>query len=522
MVIDLIANFSLLTAFLFFLNSIIRKQVTGLQSKLQTKVFVGVTHGLFSIVLMFFSVQVTSTTILDFRQLMIISAANFGGIYSSILASLIIAAGRILLFGGMNESSLVAASSSVALGIGSGLLMKLVNSYWRRWSFSIGLSVILAASTLYYLLREDSFNILPSAMIFLIFGGLATAALIAHFAASNKLQLELKESDERYRRLNAYQDAIFASSIGVSLIATDVNGNITLFNKGAEVILGYTAEEVVGKVNAEFFHDITEFAERGKQLSREYNRPITGFNIYIEYVKSGRTDGREWTYVHKDGKPIIVNLFISPLEVDGVLLGYIGVATDITERKKAEEKLRKANEILQELSLQDGLTGFSNRRHFDEALEREWISARKDSSSLSLILFDIDYFKNYNDSYGHQAGDECLRTVAAMLKAMIQRKTDIYARYGGEEFALILPNTNIDRAAGIAELVRLAIEACAIPNAESQVSEFITISAGVATVNPDTMPDFNALVAEADALLYKAKQEGRNRVKASIIESQKG
>lgn len=355
----------------------------------------------------------------------------------------------------------------------------------------------------------------------LFIGGLIIIAFfIVRFTSTNKLQSKLKESEERYRRLNAYQGAIFSSATGVSIIAMDVYGNITLFNKGAEVILGYEAEEVIGKLSPQVFFDKNELDERALELSRKFYRPISGIATLIEYAKHGIADEREWTFIRKDSQSITVNLSITLLKADGIILGYIGVATDITQRKRAEEKLRKANEILQELSLQDGLTGFSNRRHFDEALEREWVNAVKDSTRLSLILFDIDYFKNYNDSYGHQAGDECLRTVATMLKAMIQRKTDIYARYGGEEFALILPNTDIDRATGIAELVRLAIEACAIPNAESQVSKVITISAGVATMNLETMPDFNALIAETDTLLYKAKQEGRNRVKASIFESE--
>lgn len=476
MINELIANFSLLTAFLFFLNPIIRRQEAGLQPQpltLQTKVFIGVTHGLFSIVLMFFSVPVTSTI------------------------------------------------SAIILGIGCGLIAKVVGSYWLRWTLSLLVSVTLIIITSYYLLGRESFGILPYALSPVLMAGIFLASLIACLTSSNKMQLELKRSEERYRSVQTYQDAVFNSATGVAIIATDIQGNVTLFNKGSEVLLGYKAEEVIGKVSPEIFHDNAELTERRMKLSRQFNRSITVAEIFTLYAEHGETNEQEWTFIRKDGRRLTVNLSISLLISDGKVLGNMCVATDITKRKKAEEELRRANEILKKLSMQDGLTGFSNRRHFDEALEHEWLNAQKECTSLSLILFDIDYFKNYNDSYGHQAGDECLKTVATMLKGMIQRESDIYARYGGEEFALILPDTDIERATGIAELVRLAIEACAIPNAESQVSEVITISAGVATVNPDTMLDFKALVAEADTLLYIAKQEGRNRVKASTGESYK-
>jgi diguanylate cyclase (GGDEF)-like protein/PAS domain S-box-containing protein len=357
-----------------------------------------------------------------------------------------------------------------------------------------------------------SIDITPYIVALIIAGGLLTASWIAYFFYTHKLRLKLEESEARYHQLRAQQDAIFHSASGVSIIASDMKGNITLFNKGAELLLGYRAEEVIGMMNPLAFHDDDELAQRMEQLAQGASQPITWTNVFFEYAKGSKKGGQEWTYIRQDGTAITVNLFVTRIEVDGIVIGYMGIATDLTERKETEEALREANGILQELSFKDGLTGISNRRHFDESLEREWSRARRYSSPLSLILFDIDYFKRYNDFYGHQAGDECLRVVTTMLKAMIQRKTDIYARYGGEEFALILPDTELDRATGIAELVRLAIEACNIPNVQSKVSQVITISAGVASVNLETMSNFSDLIAAADSSLYIAKQEGRNRV----------
>jgi diguanylate cyclase (GGDEF)-like protein/PAS domain S-box-containing protein len=348
-----------------------------------------------------------------------------------------------------------------------------------------------------------------SLLIFL--GGLLIGALTIYFSHSTKLQLRLERSEVRYRRLLAQQEAVFNSASGVSIIATDEFGSITVFNKGAEQLLGYEAEDIIGKTSFEIMLDQTEIAERGEQLSQD-NQLIKGLEVLIEYAKESEMGGREWTYIRKDGTAITVNLYVTVIEADGVFIGYMCIASDLTERIKTQEALLEANLFLQELSFKDGLTGISNRRHFDESLEREWSRAQRYNTPLSLILFDIDYFKKYNDFYGHQAGDECLRIVTSMLQAMIKRKTDIYARYGGEEFALILPNTDLEGARGIAELVRLAIEACQIPNAKSKVSEVITISAGVSTVNMNTMCTFNDLIAAADSCLYTAKQQGRNCV----------
>jgi two-component system chemotaxis family response regulator WspR len=174
-------------------------------------------------------------------------------------------------------------------------------------------------------------------------------------------------------------------------------------------------------------------------------------------------------------------------------------------------QLEQKNAILERLSALDGLTGVANRRRFEEALAAEWKRAARERTSLSLILIDVDYFKLYNDHYGHLGGDDCLRQVAGALASSLRRPADLVARYGGEEFAVLLPVTDPAGAAQVAETLREEIERLHIPHARSGVADCVTASLGSATTQPQPSGDPADLVARADAALYEAKHAGRNR-----------
>lgn len=176
------------------------------------------------------------------------------------------------------------------------------------------------------------------------------------------------------------------------------------------------------------------------------------------------------------------------------------------------EQLQIAYQGLQQLVIQDGLTGLANRRHFDRVLYQEWNRLRREGSPLSLLLLDIDYFKQYNDSYGHLAGDFCLQEVAQVLQNIVQRSSDLVARYGGEEFAVILPNTQTSEAVEVAERIREQVEALQIPHRESEVSNYVTMSIGVATLIPIEHLTPQIVIHTADQALYQAKQNGRNSI----------
>lgn len=181
------------------------------------------------------------------------------------------------------------------------------------------------------------------------------------------------------------------------------------------------------------------------------------------------------------------------------------------KQAKLYQQLEQANQELQQLSVMDSLTQIANRRKFDQYIAQEWIRLSREQSPLALILCDIDYFKLYNDTYGHPAGDRCLVEVAQAISKVTKRPSDLVARYGGEEFVLVLPQTPIAGAKYLAQQIRLQVQSLKIPHLRSSVDLYVTISLGVSSCLPHPDFDFEVLVAAADQGLYQAKERGRNQ-----------
>ena len=188
-------------------------------------------------------------------------------------------------------------------------------------------------------------------------------------------------------------------------------------------------------------------------------------------------------------------------------------ASIVKARVRTQLELKRYQDHLKMLSNIDGLTGVANRRKFDDSLEVEWRRARRNRSPISLIMMDIDCFKAFNDHYGHLAGDECLKELAAELCTLGRRPADLFARYGGEEFVILLPETDSKGAITVAAEVQERIKEMSIPHAYSPVAEYVTLSAGVATMTPAGNQTQLDLVNAADNLLYAAKKNGRNQIK---------
>lgn len=176
-------------------------------------------------------------------------------------------------------------------------------------------------------------------------------------------------------------------------------------------------------------------------------------------------------------------------------------------------ELKRYRDSLKTLSTIDGLTGLSNRRRLDEMLNIEWSRARRNQTPISLLLMDIDFFKSYNDHYGHLDGDDCLRNVTRKIAEVARRPTDVAARYGGEEFVLLLPDTAAEGALKAAQNVQGKIETLNQPHAYSSVADHVTLSIGIATIIPDDSLTPSDLIKSADEMLYAAKQGGRNQIK---------
>ncbi len=296
------------------------------------------------------------------------------------------------------------------------------------------------------------------------------------------------------------------SSSGIWVIDTDFE--ILRMNETLAKLAGRNKDEVRGLKCYEVFPI---------SLCATYNCPVNkikGERHNLEYDIERET---------KNGILASYLLTINPFYgLTGRTMGLVAEFKDITLRRRAESALRQANKTLQRLSDMDGLTEVTNRRRFDDVLKAEWKRANRSNAPLSLIFCDIDYFKLFNDTYGHQAGDECLRAVARVIRTNLRRPEDLVARYGGEEFILVLPNTDMEGAFHLAETIRKALTHKRIAHRLSPIHPYITLSLGVSSIIPDQcadsellagMPD--ALVRLADQALYEAKQRGRNRTETA-------
>lgn len=197
---------------------------------------------------------------------------------------------------------------------------------------------------------------------------------------------------------------------------------------------------------------------------------------------------------------------------DGSVDSLVGFMFDITARKQAEDKILQLQRELEVLSYRDSLTSVANRRMFDTLYPVEWAKARAAGEPLSVVVVDIDYFKQYNDYYGHMQGDECLRKVAAVLEAGASRSRDLCARLGGEEFVLLLPATDAQAARKVAERCRRLLAQKELPHARSGVGRLVTVSMGIGTIVPGGQDEPDVFLDRVDRRLYQAKSAGRDQV----------
>jgi len=301
------------------------------------------------------------------------------------------------------------------------------------------------------------------------------------------------KNEEKFRSMfESLPLAIYVSK-GIDQVAEFINSTFTK-------MFGYTIDDVP-TVNDWFLKAYPDDDYR-QEL-------VEGWQLKVEEaIKLKSSIKQIETYVTcKDGTEKYIRWGYISLEEANYAFGL-----DITLQKVAEIELLNENEKLEHLSAFDGLTDITNRRMFDLNLKKEWLRAQRNASSLSLIMIDIDFFKAYNDNYGHIKGDECLKLIAETLDKIATRSVDMVARFGGEEFAILLPDTDLQQCRKIAENCRSAIFKLQIPHEYSSVSNVVTISLGVSSSRPKKGVDSLSLIKSADKLLYQAKNNGRNRV----------
>ena len=317
---------------------------------------------------------------------------------------------------------------------------------------------------------------------------------------------ELKEIEELLQENKKKFETIAMSSASWEAWF-DEKGIMVWTNDLVQMITGLTVEESYNK----------EDIMKSILISDEKEVLDDKFKAVMEAKQGGSSEARITT---KDGscKWILIN-WRAVINENGHFKGYRTSVVDITDKKRAEiaakelsEQLKKEKEVAERNSLTDGMTGLANRRYLDEQIMLEYFRMKRTGEKLSIIMLDVDFFKLYNDAYGHLQGDECLKMVAKVLKTTIKRATDIAARYGGEEFVVLLPDTDEIGAIKVAETLRANVEAMKMEHKDSRISDVVTVSIGVATFDKHSLVAPENLVQKADEALYEAKNSGRNKV----------
>ncbi|WP_223533537.1 MULTISPECIES: GGDEF domain-containing protein [unclassified Pseudomonas] len=269
--------------------------------------------------------------------------------------------------------------------------------------------------------------------------------------------------------------------------------------------IGPQIEELLGWKQHSWV-SVNDWVERMHPDDRDYV-----MDYCVSQSRAGLDHEADYRALTESGEYVWIRDVVHVVRKSGEVEALVGFMFDISERKKTEEHLIRLQKQLEEYSFQDGLTGIANRRMFDTVLEREWNHAQRTGLPLSVLVLDIDYFKQYNDHYGHIKGDECLRRVAHTLSLAANRPRDFIARIGGEEFVWLLPETDAESARMVAHKCLHLIRQQQIPHEFSGVSNLVSVSLGVGTTAVSPHATALEFVEQVDHLLYKAKHKGRMR-----------
>lgn len=331
--------------------------------------------------------------------------------------------------------------------------------------------------------------------------------IITYFSKSNLLEIMINGFilyaiiyvifSERRQKIVEKQmyESVFKHNLHPAFMINE-RGRITKINDAAEKIYGYRKEEIMG-LDYKIFLPPEEAVKSQKVINQ---------------VLKGTAQKQETKIYHKSGYEIDVEFNAIPIVVANKVVGVVGFIKDISEEKRSKKSLENANKHLKEISELDGLIGIKNRGFFEKEIKEQWDNALMDGRNLSLILLDVDFFKTYNDTYGHIIGDKCLKQVTEAVSKAIRKDWDTLCRYGGEEFIVILPETDCCDAYVIGERVRSSVENLKIPHIKSEASNFVTVSVGVSNTIPKEGESYEDLISRADEAMYMAKKNGRNKV----------
>ena len=312
----------------------------------------------------------------------------------------------------------------------------------------------------------------------------ASAALMPD---KNRILLATRDITKDIYTKNLLQEYLNLVDEHIITATTDLKGTITYASKAFWRITGYSQEELIGKL-----HSIVRHEDMPNEIYEEMWRMLQVDGKWIGELKNKKKNGDHyWVYAK-----------IYPINDEyGKKIGYTAIHQNITDLKRVEE-----------LSVRDALTGIYNRRHFNEIFPKFINTARRKDEVISFAILDIDYFKQYNDTYGHQKGDEALVKVTNVINNSLHRSDDYFFRVGGEEFALLFKTSTKEQSKGFIQTILESVESLKIAHKQSTVSKYVTVSIGFVTVNAKAIKNGDSLYQQADALLYEAKHNGRNQV----------
>ncbi len=486
-------------------------------------------------------------------------------------------------------------------------------------------ALLTTADTLTILLVKENDNKIDT-ITYLLIASIVFILLITYVMYKKITLVSIDKTGDYINEIN--KQKVFINAIvdnsAHAIIVTDTKGKITLFNKAAEKMLGYSVNEVLLKQTPALFHKPDEVISRAKQLSREFNADIKpGFEVFVEKTNRGLPNNDEWIYVRKDSSEIIVRLSITKItNSQNSIIGYIGMAEDITTAKHNEINLKKylqlinaniitsstdltgkiiytseafckisgytkeellgknhnivrhpdmpkelytdmwehlvndkvwsgeiknlkkdgtfywvkatispsydydgkktgytairqdiTNEkLIEVMSVTDGLTNIFNRRHFDDIFPKILKTNLRNKEHINFLMMDVDHFKQYNDTYGHQMGDKVLIEIAKSLKKLLKRQDDLCFRLGGEEFGVVFYTENTDEALRYAHKIKQSIEDLKIEHSKNSAGKYVTASMGLICLKSSQTVNEDTIYREADKLLYQAKEHGRNKI----------
>ncbi|WP_223594163.1 diguanylate cyclase domain-containing protein [Neobacillus bataviensis] len=489
LIMDLIANLAILTSSIVLIHYFFKNKgnffdIHHLNTRIlkgKSKLFIGLFFGIVGSILMFYGLRLGTGTLVDFRHFPIIISSLFGGIPSAFLTGSIIAISRIFFNGQTDLPSFIGALNAIHMAIACGLISTYATQ-WRKWIYLNIYCLISINLIAIYLIKDLSTLLLITVAFWTtsMISAICIFYLINYLLKTSFLQNRIKENEEQFR--------LISENMSDVVMVLDTTG-MALYASPSIELFGGKPIEYIGKYPREYIHP--DDVDRVREM---FHKVVIDRSILVTEYRWRHATG-DWIDVDMRGTPIIEN---------GEVTKVVAVSRDISERKKMEQQLYYLSNI-------DGLTGLSNRRFFDRQLEKEWIKSVQAKTPLSLLFFDIDYFKPYNDTYGHPAGDRCLQKIGILVQELLV-PPQVSARYGGEEFAIILPETDSAGAVIIAEKVREAIETLNIPHQASQEYGVITVSIGIATYRDGSVGSTSELMEQADKALYQTKNAGRNRV----------